>query len=401
LSPELEAKSADIFREFSSGDDRAIYLNAASLTRTPISVLNWMEKKRRELQEDPTGSLVSFPSGLWAAHQLIGTEWSADPQDLFLRANITDVLNDIVFALPLSTEGGLFCSEYEYGATALLVEERARQLGRKFGFFSLGARPDASNEEILSLFEHWLRKEQPALVVFSHIATSTGRVLPVKLMADLCSRHSARVVVDGAHGPGALPFALGDWDSVDAYGGNLHKWFLGPWGTAFGWVNPRWQDRIPWQFGGWSSRATSSQWKNVNSISPEAARRAFSGTVDPVPFLALSELFQFWNQWGRESIRTIVATKTQAALSAGERQGWRSLLVGSVESPLASFHLPDGWPISRNAEFLRYLWIKERVQVMTPAASEGRIFLRLSPGLYGREVEEGVQRIAQGLRSFR
>jgi L-cysteine/cystine lyase len=68
-------------------------------------------------------------------------------------------------------------------------------------------------------------------VVASHVAWSTGAVLPAAELAALARRHGVVSIVDGAQAAGAIPLAV-DEIGADFYAVSGQKWLLGPEGTG-------------------------------------------------------------------------------------------------------------------------------------------------------------------------
>lgn len=68
-------------------------------------------------------------------------------------------------------------------------------------------------------------------VVASHVAWSTGAVLPAAGLAALAHRHDLVSILDGAQAAGAIPLAVGEI-GADFYAVSGQKWLLGPDGTG-------------------------------------------------------------------------------------------------------------------------------------------------------------------------
>ena len=69
------------------------------------------------------------------------------------------------------------------------------------------------------------------LVSLSHVAWTTGAVLPVAAIAEIAHARGALVVVDGAQAAGAIPFRFEDL-GADLYALPAQKWLLGPEGMG-------------------------------------------------------------------------------------------------------------------------------------------------------------------------
>jgi isopenicillin-N epimerase len=322
--------------------------------------------------------------------------FGADPRDLFLRANITAALNDFLFALPLPADGEILATGWEYGATANIAKWRAEQGGLSFRQATLPLRADWGPDTLRDAVLNEIRS-QTRVLVLSHVATGTGTILPVAEIARAAAARGVITVVDGAHAVGALPLNFREFGDVDFYGGNFHKWFLGPTGTAFGWVHPKWKGRLHWRFGGWATYSIPAYYQDFGRGDEEAARRFLPGTVDTAPFCALSRLLTFWREAGAAALRARQAELRRRAAAAGEALGWERLTPTDprLEGPLVAFRKPSHWNGSGSEIAIR-LYQEFRVQVALPEV-QGETLLRLSPGVYGSEgeVDAGMERLAR------
>ena len=112
------------------------------------------------------------------------------------------------------------------------------------------------------------------LVSISHVAWSTGAVLPVARIAELAHARGALVVVDGAQSAGAMPV---DPDAIgaDVYAIPGQKWLLGPEGMGALWVRPEALDRVRRTFAGYFSFETAD---GRGTGLPWPSARRFEGT---------------------------------------------------------------------------------------------------------------------------
>jgi L-cysteine/cystine lyase len=88
------------------------------------------------------------------------------------------------------------------------------------------------------------------LVALSHVAWTTGAVLPVAAIAEIAHRAGALVLVDGAQAAGAIAVDVTAL-AADAYALPAQKWLLGPEGMGALWVAPSAADRLRPTFSGW------------------------------------------------------------------------------------------------------------------------------------------------------
>src|SRR5205085_1943670 len=116
-------------------------------------------------------------------------------------------------------------------------------------------RPPASVDEIVNRFNKALTANT-RIIVFSHITTVTGLVLPVKEICQLAQKRGVLTHVDGAHAIGQIPLDLHDL-GCDFYASSPHKWLCAPKGTGILYVRDGLQDRL------WVNIA-SGDWRNYN-----------------------------------------------------------------------------------------------------------------------------------------
>lgn len=349
-----------------------------------------MEEFRRDGEKNPTRSLFLAPSLFDKIHRLFASEFGVEPQDLFFRSNITSAINDFLFAVPLVGKEVLV-SSWEYGATENLTHCRAIQEGLNFDRIHLPMGQEVSANEIEQRILERVT-ESTALVVLSHVATGLGTILPLESLVPKLQKKGCVVVIDGAHAPGALDLSIAKI-GADFYGGNLHKWFLGPRGTAFGWVHPKWRGKLSWKFGGWASFSVPSHFEGVLK-DPEAAKRFFPGTMDESPFAALEKVVEFWNRLGRKEIRKYQTKLRNQSEALGLSLGWKRMSPKENWGPLITFELPTKWQGIPN--LAHRLYKEAKVQVAIPNVN-GTPVLRFSPGVYitEDEVDLGFQRLQE------
>ena len=90
--------------------------------------------------------------------------------------------------------------------------------------------------------------ETTALVAFSAVQSSDGRVADLAAIREAAARHRARTFLDVTQCAGWLPTTAGDYDFVVA---GAYKWLLSPRGTSFFVVRPEHQPTLVPLYAGW------------------------------------------------------------------------------------------------------------------------------------------------------
>lgn len=381
------------FSSLFTRDPSFVFLNAGTLSRAPLTVLDEMERLRREEEKNPTKASFQSTARFWQVQERLGQFLGADAEDLFLRSNITTALNDFLFALSLEGGGEILATGFEYGAVANLARVRAAQAGMDFRQVDLPLGERSSSADYAAVILAALRPETRVLVI-SHVATGTGAVLPIEEIGRVAQSKGIVVAVDGAHGVGSLPLYLKDLP-VDFYGGNLHKWFMAPKGTAFGWVHPSWRGHLEWRFGGWASFGKPAHFDRFDG-SDEAARRLFPGTMDDLPFAGVLGTLQFWEEHGVSAIRLRQRELRDLAAAEAEELGWERVSPRDPASlgPLVSFRRPAAWAGQEGVALATRIYREAKVQLALPVV-QGEELVRLSPPIYVTEdeVREGIRRL--------
>lgn len=83
----------------------------------------------------------------------------------------------------------------------------------------------------LDLFTHELQQQPVRLVVLTHASNVTGRIQPVRELAQLAHAAGAAVLLDAAQTAGHIPVRMAEWQ-IDFLAAAGHKGLLGPLGTG-------------------------------------------------------------------------------------------------------------------------------------------------------------------------
>ena len=149
------------------------------------------------------------------------------------------------------------------------------------------------------------------MLLISHIFTGNGLVIPLGKLARALREKGVLLVVDGAHAPGLLDLDfMQDLKDVDFYAGNLHKWFMGPKGTAFGWVHPDQQKHLNPQYGSWTTAENPSPNMAVFGQPGEfASRMLWSHSQSFSTYYGLESTLSYWTLHAPEVIRTQIQAR--------------------------------------------------------------------------------------------
>ncbi len=378
----MNSPHAKIISEFDVPTDY-LFLNSGSSSIAPRFVRNEVKRLQDKAEHNPTASLFEAWGDLWSAQKRLAEFLNANPKDLFLRNNITEAMNNFILGLPLTSKDEILYSDLEYGAIKNICRFRAERDGIKLREF----RAPRNHDEALDAVIKAIRPETKMLVV-SHVFTATGLVLPIEAIAEETRRRGIYLVVDGAHSIGALPLDFAEFKNVDCYGGNLHKWLMGPKGSAFGWVHKNHQEKLVPLQAGWTTFEFIGEHGAFGEGSRFQGRFAVIGSVDYSSFLAIPAIIEFWKKWGEENIRErlyFLQDSLKKQMANVRTLEFISPENQAARGPLLAYKIPERF--SRDiAHIFRDLLETERLQVVFPFFDGSRC-LRLSPHVYNSDEE--------------
>lgn len=207
--------------------DDMTYLNTGWSGPSPVYVVDAI-KSRLELESfnGPTSPeiLESGQKIMSESKDLVSQLFKCQPEEVMLTDNTTDGINVILNGLPWKPGDEVVLCDLEHPSVLLPAYnlQSARGVRLRMVSIDLGANSNNIRQSFASVITGRTR-----LVMFSHIQYSTGLRMPVSAIASIAHKVGARVLVDGAQGPGHVELdmnALG----VDFYSSPGQKWLLGP-----------------------------------------------------------------------------------------------------------------------------------------------------------------------------
>ncbi len=230
-----------------------IYLNTGSVGPLPAEtaaamaeIATWERDVGRahpDSFEDLLGRMAEARAGVAA---ILGSDVGA----VALTHSTTDAMNAGTFAATGDRWGGrAVTSRHEHlGGLGPLVSLRDRGAAE---VEIVDAGDDGDDDRTLAAFDAAITPET-RLVSVSHVAWTTGAVLPIAGIAELAHARGALLIVDGAQAAGAIPFRF-DELGADFYAVPAQKWLLGPEGMGALVVRPALLERTTPGLGGFFS----------------------------------------------------------------------------------------------------------------------------------------------------
>ncbi len=368
-----------------------IYLNSGSMALSPIAVQDKIQSEHQLMENNPTDALFGAWIRMWEQQKALAKFFNANPQHLYLRPNVTIVMNDFLMALKLPPGSEILTSDIEYGAIVKICQHKAQTEGHQLKFFSLHDKDQdirtITEDQLVSRLEKALTPKTK-LVMLSHVTTAAGLVLPVEKMARLLRSKGIFFAVDGAHGAGSVKLDFSN-TQMDFYGTNLHKWLMGPKGTGFGYVAPEVRRHLEPKFAGWTTGDVMPHFSVFGDGDAWTTRWMICSTHNFSDFYALEATTQFWNEVGVEKIMARqTALLNYAKKTVTAETGWKCLSDFSAPAlcgPLAAYRLPQAL---QNLGFEVMFKLQNQHGVVTSMTIiQGEWVLRLSPHVYNDENE--------------
>jgi selenocysteine lyase/cysteine desulfurase len=228
-----EAERWQVVREEFLLEPGYVYLNSGGLGPSPRPVISAFDQSWLDLELRCETGHERRAEVRRRACEFLGC--GAD--ELAFTRSATEGMNLVARGLELADGDEVVMTSHEHpgGAMPWFAVREATGIGiRTF-------EPGVGGDDTLGRLEDALT-DRTRVVMVSHITCTTGLVLPVREVADLCRGRGIVCVIDGAQAIGQIPVdlhALG----CDFYVASGHKWLLGPKGTGVMYVRDEWLDR--------------------------------------------------------------------------------------------------------------------------------------------------------------
>ncbi|BFZ05758.1 hypothetical protein BsWGS_08796 [Bradybaena similaris] len=242
-------------KEFYLNPD-TVFFNHGSYGTVPRRVREIQMKYMQEQEEHPDlWFRITAKYYMDKARQEVADFVGADVKDLLLVSNATTAINNIVKSFPFKPGDALLDTSLTYGEVKNLCADFTSRLRPDVRRIILQLHfPIESADDIIQKYEEILKQNpEIKMVILDHITSPTSIVMPIERIIDICHKHGAVVLVDGAHAIGQISLNM-KTIGADVYISNLHKWCFAPRGVAFlwfdskhvGWIHP---SNTSWQVG--------------------------------------------------------------------------------------------------------------------------------------------------------
>jgi isopenicillin-N epimerase len=375
-------------------DPSVTYLNHGTVGATPRRVMAAQQAIRDEIETRPsqfmlrelTSIQVGVPTPevaprMRAAAAQVAAFVGARRDDLVFVDNATTGANSVVRSFDWKPGDEVVITDLGYGGVVNAIHFATRERGARVRTVTLPYPP--SPEAVIETIEAAIGP-RTRMVVMDHICSESSLLLPVAEMAARCRARDVRLLVDGAHAPGAIALdipALGaDW-----YVANLHKWAFAPRSSGILWARPELQGAL---------HPTVISWGLDQGYTAEFD---LLGTRDPSAHLAAPEGIAYQRELGLDALRRYdhgLAWNGAAVLA--EHWGTRFEVPESMVGTMATVPLPEraGGERERSLRLRDALLFEDKIEVQLHAW-RGRLWVRISGQIYNDQGD--VERLAEAV----
>lgn len=349
------------------------YCNTGTLGASPREVVRaqnlGLDQLERDLPDWPyfqaDGEPLTGYQQLREIRASVGAFINAAADDIAIVQNATTGMSCLANGLDLAEGDEILTTDQEHSGGVGSWRLRAKRHGVVVRELPLAKALADGPAGVLALFDRALTA-RTRVVMFSHITSGLGVLLPAKDICQMARRHGALAIVDGAQAVGQRRVDVQDLE-CDAYVTSPHKWLLAPKGTGVLYIRRDVQSRV------WSTLASG----NFDNQTVGAFRFMQYGTGSVPVVQGLSAAVAFVSRIGIERIE-----RWDAMLTRRLRDGLAAIPAARLSSPadprLASALTTFGVRGRSGRELQDALWEK-KIRVRAQGTSER---VRLSAHLY-------------------
>lgn len=366
-------------------DPECIFLNHGSYGATPRAVLAEQDRWRERMERHPTNFMsIELPAALRAAAASLASFVNCNGEDLVFIENATVGCNAVLNSLRLAAGDEILLTDHGYAA----VRNAAEHVANKTGARVIEAQipfPIANSKNIIEAVASRLGP-RTRIVILDHITSPTAIIFPIRELTSLCQSAGAKVLIDGAHGPGMLaldvPSIGADW-----YVGNCHKWLMAPKGSAFLWADfKRQPETHPLSISHGYGQGYTAEFD-------------WTGTRDSSAWLCVPAAIDFCTRIGGSTLRE--RNLQLARQSAAELAGYWHTERGAPDEltgAMAAVRVPHAGPatIEQSQKLRGWLFETHRIEVAVNLFA-GSLWARISAQAYNQSAD--YQRLAEVFRN--
>ena len=360
------------------------YFNTGGLGPSPQQVIAAVDEAWRGLE-----SRCETGHGRRAAVRTQACEFFGCGEDtLAFTRNATEGMNMVARGLQFSSGDEVVMTTHEHPGGALPWFALREDTGIRIRTIDPGSGGDDTLERVANSMTARTR-----VVMVSHITCTTGMVMPVPEIADLCRRRGVICVIDGAQAVGQVPVDLRSL-GCDFYVASGHKWLLAPKGTGLMYVREEMLDGWrPSYVGAYSDTGFDLVAGTFNRLRPASASEY--GTRSTPVLLGVAAAMDFLTTIGADNVAAraaYLANRLRAGIAPLSGVEILTPVEPGSSAAILAFKLPeDGGNPWDWCNLLR----REHSMRLRPVGEAGLNAVRASTDVFNSEAE--VDRLVEVL----
>jgi selenocysteine lyase/cysteine desulfurase len=282
------------------------YLNTAYMSPLMHGVADAMQTGMQTKVQPWVFKPDDFFSVCKTARTLAARVFETQPHNIAMINSVSYGIQTAANNLPLKAGQEILVLDAQFPSNVYPWRDLAARQG---GSLRILSYPDGGTwtEAVLGAIS-----DKTAIIATAHMHWANGEVLDLMAVRAAADKVGAALVLDLTQSLGALPFKA-DEIKPDFAVAASYKWMMGPYTSAFLYVDPKWQDGRPMEFN-WMNRKGSENFSKlteyVDAYQPGALRYDMGEKANPALLGGVSAALTQVLDWGIDNIAQTLRVKT-------------------------------------------------------------------------------------------